>query len=190
MAKDKSQPVAEETKPAAAPTQEAVPEQDSGANMVRKLSPKTVVGDLKKIAAQMRVNEDRSNRVLYRVMGVSHGIKADVGDNGPWVAFLGAFEAVRADTGEIFQAGQCFVPKAVEDLLVASLKAGQKGDASASIEFAIEVGMKLADTAVGYEFTVKNLVKTQNADPLAALRSRMMALPAMEKPKALAAPSA
>jgi hypothetical protein len=128
-----------------------------------------------------RVKVPEKPTVLYRVIGFSHGIKTGTGDNGPWCAFLGSFEATRAHDGKVFQSGMCFVPKAVEDLLVASMKSGQKEDSGASIQFAIEVGVKPSDTAIGYEYTVKNLIKTANADPLLTLREQMKALPAPAK---------
>jgi hypothetical protein len=149
----------------------AVAEAD-GAELVRKLSPKTVIG---------RVRAPEKAISLYRVIGFSHGIKTGTGDNGPWCAFLGSFEATRTSDGKVFQSGMCFVPKAVEDLLLASLKSGQTDDASSSIQFAIEVGVKPSDTAIGYEYTVKNLIKTANADPLLTLREQLKALPAPTK---------
>lgn len=167
----------------------AAPSAD-GANLVRKISPKTVCGKVKLPTKPGKGYDSDGNEIqievpyaakLFTVIGVSHGIKTGTGDNGPWVAFLGSFEATRASDGQVFQAGQCFIPKAVEDLLVSSMRAGQKDDPQASVQFAIEVGIKPADTAVGYEFTVKNLVKTQNADPLALLRREMLALAAPAK---------
>ena len=133
--------------------------------LIRKLSPKTVIGG--------RIKAPEKATPLYVVIGQAHGTKTGNSDNGPWVAFLGSFEATRASDGQRFQSGQCFVPKAIEDLLVSAMKAGQKDDASASVEFAIEVGIKPADTTIGYEYTIKNLVKTSNADPLALLRSKV-----------------
>ncbi|MGA9854261.1 MAG: hypothetical protein WBR29_03150 [Gammaproteobacteria bacterium] len=154
---------------------------DDGAMLVRKISPKTIMGKVTiplKSDGKPYVDEDGvpvkfPDTVLYSVFGLSHGIRTGTGDNGPFCAFLGSFEAVRSKDGKRFQGGQCFVPKAIEDLLVASMKAGQKDDPSASVEFAVEIGIKFAQTAVGYEYTIKNLVKTKNADPLADLRSRL-----------------
>jgi hypothetical protein len=168
----------------------AAPPASDGASLVRKLSPKTVCGKVKLPTKKGKGYDADGKEIeidvpysatLYTVIGVSHGIKTGTGDNGPWVAFLGSFEATRHSDGAVFQAGQCFIPKAVEDLLVSAMRAGQKDDPQASVQFAIEVGIKPADTAVGYEYTVKNLVKTQNADPLALLRNQMKALAAPSK---------
>ena len=169
MAKGKQEPAA------------AVEADDAGVMLIRKLSPKTVMG---KVAIPLKadgtpyVDEDGAATkfpatVLYHVFGLAHDTRVGTSDNGPFCSFLGSFEAIRAKDGKRYQSGQCFVPKAVEDLLVSALRAGQVGDPKAQVEFAIEIGIQFAQTATGYEYYVKNLVKTKNADPLADLRSRI-----------------
>lgn len=142
----------------------AVSATENNAKLVRKISPKAVCG---KVTAPTE-----KKKQLYVVMGQTHGIKLGQGDNGPWCAFLGNFEAINTATGEVFQSGQCFVPKAVEDMLVGSVKAAQGDDENASVQFALEVGVEQDErSATGYVYYVKNLVKTAAADPLAALRA-------------------
>lgn len=151
---------------------------DSGPELLRKLSPKTIIGG--------RFLPPSKATVLYTVIGTTHGVRTGTGDNGAYCAFLGAFEATRFSIYDsekrdfvvdperkVFQGGQCFVPKAVEDLLAATVLKMKEDRTTTAIEFAIEVGVKPADTAIGYEYTVKNLVKTSGADPLAALRQRV-----------------
>lgn len=184
---------------------------NEGVNLQKKISPATVIGKFKKPKKLDGTNPDGSPKYvaygeeeiwpdtpLYAVMGVTHDIKTGTGDNGPWVAFLGAFEAVRYSDGERFQGGQCFVPRAVEDMMVATLNATRResgGGPNGAIEFAIEVGVKHSTTQMGYEYFVKNLTKTQGTDPLALLRSRVVGkLPASVAAKypkvaALAGPS-
>jgi hypothetical protein len=161
--------------------------ESEGPELVRKLSPKSIIGG--------RFLPPSKETVLYTVIGTTHGIKSGTGDNGPYVAFLGAFEATRISKYDsekrdfvpdperkTFQAGQCFVPKAVEDLLAATVLKMKEDRQGTAIEFAIQVGVKPSDTAIGYEYTIKNLVKTSGADPLAALRSRVAGmLPAPAK---------
>lgn len=171
---------------------------DEGVEMIRKLSPKTIMGRVTiplKPDKTPYVDEDGvptkfPDTELYTCIGMAHGLKTGTGDNGPWVAFLGAFEAVRAKDGKRFQGGQCFVPKAVEDIMAASLRAAQAKDAGASVEFGIEVGIKFAANQIGYEYYVKNLVKTNNADPLESLRNRLTSVkPSVYNRPALAAPT-
>lgn len=168
MAKEKEAPTNEET-------------DNVGVLMIRKISPKTVMGRVViplKADGTPYVDTDGvptkfPYTVLYHVFGMAHGTKTGTSDNGPFCAFLGSFEAVRAKDGQRYQSGQCFVPKAIEDLLVAAMHAGQKDDPTASVEFAIEVGIEFSETRIGYAYVVKNLIKTKNADPLADLRSRL-----------------
>lgn len=164
--------------------------------LIRKISPKTVCG---RVAIPLKpdgtpyVDEDGvptkfPQTQLYIAIGRAHGTRTGTGDNGSYCAFLGSFEATRTKDGKKFQAGQCFVPKAVEDLLAASLYAAQETDPKATVEFAIEVGIKYPTTgrasATGYEFYVNNLVKPSGADPLEALRLRVAALPQLAAPTA------
>lgn len=146
---------------------------DSGVTFVKKISAKTIMG---------RVRAPEKATALYRAIGQVSGIKTGQSDNGTWNAFLGAFEAIRVDTGEVFQGSQCFLPSAISDLLVASVRKHQENDAGALVEFAVEVGVKPSDTPIGYEYTVKNLIKPSGGDPLAALRGKVEQL-------ALAAPT-
>lgn len=163
-------------------TETQAPIESGAPNFIRKLSAKQVMGDIRDTVAEMRVAKETGTRALYSLIGMAHGVRSGESDNGPFCALLGSFEATNYSTGEVFQSGQCFVPRAVEDVMIASLRAGQKEDKGASIQFGIEVGVKLSDTPIGYEYTVRNLVKTTNADPLASLRAAMPAPPA---PKAL-----
>lgn len=156
---------------------------DSGPTLQRKLSAKTIMGNVRKHVSAV----EGENISLFSIMGMTHGIKDGTGDNGPWVAFLGTFEAVNYITGEISRGGQAFVPKALEDILVATVREQQKGDSNASVQFAIEVGVKTNSVlAIGYEYTVKSLLKMSGADPLEALRARLPPPPKLR----LAAPIA
>lgn len=143
-------------------------------SFLKKLSAKTIMG-------KIRAPEKATG--LYRIFGQVTGVRSGTGDNGVWNAFLGAFEAHRMDTGEVFQGSQCFLPSGISELLVAQVRKATDNNDTASIEFAIEVGVKPTDTPIGYEYTVKNLIKPTGGDPLAALRGKVDQL-------ALAAPTA
>lgn len=165
-----------------------------GTTILRKMSPKTVMGKIKRPNpgdpdATPPVPPD-PERDLYVVMGQTNGLVTGESDNGPWTAFKGWFESARCDTGEIAQSGLCFVPKAFEELLVNAVKAQQGGDAGAMVEFAVKISIVTSTKAgAGYEFRCKNLVKVQSGDPLKALRDSLRSsgsLPALPAPKAAA----
>ena len=51
-----------------------------------------------------------------------------------------------------------------------------------SIQFAVEVGVKKAENQIGYEYTAKEIMKSNAADPLASIRESISkALPASKK---------
>lgn len=171
-----------------------------GTTILRKMSPKTVMGRIKRPfpgdpgdpTADPPVPPKPADpeRDLYVVMGQTNGLVTGESDNGPWVAFKGWFESARCDTGEIAQSALCFVPKAFEELLVNAVKAQQEGDAAAMVEFAVKISIVPSTKAgAGYEFRCKNLIKIQSGDPLKALRDSLRsggALPALPAPKAAA----
>ena len=171
-----------------------------GTTILRKMSPKTVMGKIKRpfpgdegdpsATPPVPPKAPDPERDLYVVMGQTNGIVTGESDNGPWVAFKGWFESARCDSGEIAQSALCFVPKAFEELLVNAVKAQQEGDAASMVEFAVKISIvPSAKAAVGYEFRCRNLIKVQSGDPLKALRDTLRgagSLPALPAPKAAA----
>lgn len=171
-----------------------------GTRILRKMSPKTVMGRIKPPfpgdMGDPSANPPRPPRSpdpeqdLYVVMGQTNGVQTGDGDYGPWVAFKGWFEAARCDTGEISQSGLCFVPKAFEEALLVAVKAQQEANAGGMVEFAVKISIiPSTKAAAGYEFQCRNLIKTQTGDPLKALRNTLRSagtLPALPAPKAAA----
>lgn len=171
-----------------------------GTMILRKMSPKTVMGRIKKPFAGDPGDPSANPPVppraadpeqdLYVVMGQTNGIVTGESDNGPWTAFKGWFESTRCDTGEIAQSGLCFVPKAFEEALLVAVQGAQGADGSAMVEFAVKISIVPSTKAgAGYEFRCKNLVKVQSGDPLKALRDSLRSagsLPALPAPKAAA----
>lgn len=154
-----------------------------GTEIKRKLTPKTIMGKIK------RPEEGANPSSLYVIMGQCDGVATGSGDYGDWVGFTGQFEAVRSHDGSRLIGSVAYVPKAFEALLYAAVKNAQQEDKTAKVEFAVEIGIQPSTAAIGYEYWVKNLVKTiERADPLAALRAKVMtAVPKLAAPKAPAA---
>ncbi len=171
-----------------------------GTTILRKMSPKSVMGKIKRpfpgdpgdpsADPPVPAKAPDPERDLYVVMGQTNGLVTGESDNGPWVAFKGWFESARCDTGEVAQSALCFVPKAFEEMLVNAVKTQQGIDQSAMVEFAVKISIVPSDkAAVGYEFRCRNLIKVQSGDPLKALRESLRgagSLPALPAPKAAA----
>jgi len=137
---------------------------------LRKISAKTVWGKIK--AEHI---PEKGSKPLYRVIGQAMGTREGDGDYGDWVALVGNFEAVNLETGEVFDAPQCFLPEPFHSAIVKKVSA----EGTIAVDFAFEVGVKAPgpDATVRYEYTCKALADPSKADPLAALRSRLPALP-------------
>jgi hypothetical protein len=98
------------------------------------------------------------------------------------VALVGTFEAVHAETGEVFAGPECFLPEPFNSMIANKL---QGEGAVHAIDFAFEVGLKASasedTTRVPFEYTCKPIQDPSQADPLKALRGRL--------PKMLASPA-
>ena len=143
-------------------------------NLIRKISPKNICGKLDK---------PEKATALYHVIGIASGTKTGNSDYGQWIALKGQFEATNVATGEVSAAPICFLPEPLNSMIAAKLDETDKdgNQVNSSVQFAVEVGYKPADNAYGYEYTTKEIIESDQADPLAALRN--------EAKKALPAPA-
>lgn len=144
-------------------------------NLIRKISPKNICGKLEKPSKAT---------ALYHVIGIASSTKTGNSDYGQWVALKGQFEATNLANGELSVAPICFLPEPLNSMIAAKLdETDQEGNqVNTSVQFAVEVGYKPADNAYGYEYTTKEIIESDQADPLAALRAEAKkALPAPEE---------
>lgn len=158
---------------AKAKTSAEVPADNSLAEVISKIAPRKVLEANPKTLAPKSGEKPVD---LFTVFGIANGTKHGETQYGDWQALTGVFEAVRASDGKRFQSGTCFLPGAVGTMLIGGLKAAQESNPDASVSFAILVGIKFSEVAIGYEFTTKNIVKLEQADPLADLRDKALML--------------
>lgn len=150
--------------------------------IINKISPKTC-----KIKPEMELVEIDGKQVprakgeqhLLRIIGVANDLKKGMGEHGPWVAFVGNFEATNVVTGEVFRSSKCFLPESFTGMLAASVADNKDGN----VQFAVDVGVKPATTMIGYEFTVKPLLEVSDSDPLTLLKNSLSGIPALPAPK-------
>lgn len=146
-----------------------------GPEFLKKISAKNVMGG--------KVEKPTKATELYTLIGVVDGIKTGSTDYGEYIKFLGQFKAIRSADRQEYFATAAFLPNPAQEMLVSAIESAQANDPQASIEIAYVIGVKPADNAVGYEYTVKPLL-SQKADALAALESRIAAkVPALAAPK-------
>ena len=131
--------------------------------LIRKISSKSICG---------KIEVPKKATRLFTVYG--HAMKTKTGstDYGSWTALVGRFEAVNLETGEVFESPQCFLPEPHNTMIQVSLEEldDDGNRVNNSVGFSIEVGVKPSDVPIGYEYTTKENVKADVADPLASLR--------------------
>ena len=147
--------------------------------LIRKVTAKSICG---------KMTAPEKAKRLFSVFGIATKTKSGSTDYGMWTALVGRFEAVNIETGEVFEAPQCFLPEPLNTMIAEALDEvvtddeGNESRVNTSVGFSVEVGIKPSDVPIGYEYTTKENVKADTADPLAALReSTAKTLPAPTK---------
>jgi hypothetical protein len=151
----------------------------------RKLSAKTIIGNVKKailarggmpdMPERPAVNADGTPKVdadgnpvmlpakpaeyveLMKITGQCTGIDTGTTTYGEWVAYKGDFHAVNMATGEIFKGTQIYVPQEADIVMRAPIEAALK-DVSAVIEIGVSIEAKLTSTQVGYQYRARPLM--------------------------------
>ena len=144
-------------------------------NLIRKITAKSVCG---KMEAPKKATR------LFSVFGIATKTKTGSTDYGSWTALVGRFEAINIETGEVFEAPQCFLPEPLNTMIAEALdEVDDEGErVNKSLGFSVEIGIKPSDVPIGYEYTTKENVKADIDDPLAQLReTTQKTLPAPAK---------
>lgn len=142
------------------------------ATLLKKISAKTVMGNVKEIAKGMK---DGERKDLFKILGVCTGFKQDESTYGQYTEFHGNFFAINMLSGEEFEGSKAFLIDPWTGMLLGALEGNE------SVEFAITVSIIARDDLpTGYEYVGSPMVETKRADPLAALKQAagLAALPA------------
>lgn len=156
-------------------------------NLLNKLTVKSVYGPIRTILVDVtdpvtkEVTQQKSlekDLHVMRIYGQATGYRIATSNYGDTSVFKGIFKAVRPDTGEIFTAGECCLPKSVEHQLAAILNQAD------GAEFAFDVWVVPAKNAYGYEHRVKSVpgVDAKPAPVIEALEHKM-GMRQLEAPK-------
>jgi hypothetical protein len=114
---------------------------------------------------------EKKPAALFRVYGLATGVKYGSGDNGPWTKFTGQFEASDRNE-EIVRSGELFLPNMVTPILESQIISGKGEEGFKGIQFAMEIGSRLSDTPIGYEYTTRDLLPSDTSkDFLAGMRA-------------------
>lgn len=118
--------------------------------LLNKITVKTVCGDLENAVTEVKPVLD-----IIQVIGIvkdKEKITTNLGDS--W-KLKGEFKAINLVTKEAFYSANCFLPGLASDLVVNQLS--NEGDNA--VQFAFIIGIKYAKNKVGYEYSVKPLIK-------------------------------
>lgn len=102
---------------------------------------------------------------VARIFGRASSCKSKTSDYGESFQFSGNFEATRLSDGETFRSPKLFLPKVLEGLMAEALQNSEE-----ALDFVVEIGVKASNNAHHYEWSVKPLMESQQADQLAHLR--------------------
>lgn len=144
--------------------------------VISKISTKTLKAFPKMVIVKDADGKDVSRasgeQTLFRVLGRAVETKTGNSDFGSFTKFIGDFRATVKETGEIFQSSALFLPSSITGILASAVAGAGVG----GVEFAFDIGVKPADSAVGYEYTIKTLIETpKDQDPLAKLLAQVEA---------------
>jgi hypothetical protein len=132
---------------------------------LKKISPKTVCGDVKKIAKAMQNGQTKE---LMTVYGFAQEMEMVESDKGTSVRFKGDFEAVH--NNEKYRSGQMFLPGVAEAILYNWLQNSE----GAQVQFALSLSIRAdEDMIVGYEYAAQPLIEDTDADPMDQIRKAL-----------------
>lgn len=133
--------------------------------MIKKISTKTVLGNVKAIVQDLK--EGEKTRAMM-VVGVAKGVRTGESTYGPWVSFKGQFKATNLLNGEVSVSGECFLPDIASNMIEAQL-----ADAD-SVEFGFDIVIKYDDDARDkYVYEIEPLFEPQENDPLLLLEAKI-----------------
>lgn len=93
------------------------------------------------------------------------------------VAFIGNFEGINLETGEVFRSGRLYLPKGISELMEKTFEQLRKQDKNADVSFAFEIRSVKASNPIGYSYEAQALQSAQKMDELAHLRNSIKQLP-------------
>lgn len=142
--------------------------------LIKKLSVKTVVGNVKKMVASEAITKPTA---VMRMFGVATRTQTGEGDNGPYVAFIGQFKAINLLDGTEYTSGKAFLPDVASDLLEGALAS----EGANGAEFAFDI-LVVPDesSAPGYVYQAESLIKPSEDDTLARLEKAVTLPTALE----------
>lgn len=134
--------------------------------ILNKITVKSVCGNISETAKAMQFDEQRDLCMVIGVVKSSEVVKSQYGESH---RLIGEFKAVNLATQEQFFSGSCFLPAIAESLVIGQMD----NTIENALQIAFKIGIKKAENKVGYEYTVKPLIKPAENNPLSSLESKI-----------------
>ena len=152
-------------------------------NIIKKITVKTVLGDVKKMVLGDKKKGVEGLDVktdVMRVAGIARRMETGESEYGPWVKFKGSFMGTNLITGEEFRAGSAMLPEVASELLEEAMNA----EGAENVKFGFDVAVTPDDSiAIGYQYSVTPLIEATEDDPLLSLANSLPNLPKLAAPK-------
>jgi len=143
---------------------------NAGPEMLRRFSARDIMGE----AIKNLVSEDGAVD-LFTIFGVANGTVTKESNFGESTAVVGQFEATRLNDGLILRSTKAYLPEPVGSALIEAVNKLQANDAG--VRFGGIVGIKPSKkSALGYEYTWRQLVKPEEKAALDDMREQVKGL--------------
>jgi len=137
--------------------------------LIKKISVKTVAGNIKKLIAAQPEGEEKPVPFM-RVYGVATRVETGESDYGVWKAFIGQFKAVNLLDGVEYSSGKLFLPDVAGDLLEGALGASE----TSSVEFGFDlIAVPDTESNVGYVYQAEPLIEPAKDDTFSRLEKSL-----------------
>jgi len=146
---------------------------------LKKITGKTL-GFNKSTVLDIVMGDKAKRHPLYRVVGITTGMKTGEGDNGPWTALTGMFIATNIVTGETHESAVAFLPTYITEIYAGGLAM----EGVTSVNVGVDVYARFEEeSATSYEYVGE--LHTQGDK--SAVEELAASLPPIGKLKAIAA---
>ena len=155
------------------------------ANLIGKLTLKGMGCRPQKVTA---IDGEKAKLALAHIIGKAQEVRYQDDKSGSGTIhtfFVGNFEGVNLETGDVYHSGKLFLPRGISELVEAAIKEAQKHDKNASISFAFELRSVKANNPIGYSYEARALKKPEQEDELGELR-KLLAAPKTQHTEARA----
>lgn len=121
---------------------------------------------------------------LARIYGIASGVRTQedrIQAGKIHTFFVGQFEGVNLNTGELFTSGKMYLPAGLSEMFEQFVTKALADDAKTQIQFGFEIASQKASNPIGYSYVAAPFHKPEKNDALAALRRAIKALPAVKQ---------